>query len=39
LTPVFGLALAALLLREPVGVRDIGGLVAIAIGIALVQRG
>jgi drug/metabolite transporter (DMT)-like permease len=39
LTPVFGLALAALLLHEPVGVRDIGGLVAIALGIALVQRG
>jgi drug/metabolite transporter (DMT)-like permease len=38
LTPVFGLALAALLLREPVGVRDIGGLVAIALGISLVQR-
>jgi drug/metabolite transporter (DMT)-like permease len=39
LTPVFGLALAALLLHEPVGVRDIGGLAAIALGIALVQRG
>ncbi|MDB5070176.1 MAG: EamA family transporter [Candidatus Eremiobacteraeota bacterium] len=39
LTPVFGLALAALLLHEPVGIRDIGGLVAIALGIALVQRG
>ena len=38
LTPVFGLALAALLLHEPVGVRDIGGLVAIAAGISLVQR-
>jgi probable blue pigment (indigoidine) exporter len=38
LTPVFGLALAALLLHEPVGVRDIGGLAAIALGIALVQR-
>jgi drug/metabolite transporter (DMT)-like permease len=38
LTPVFGLALAALLLHEPVGLRDIGGLVAIALGIALVQR-
>ena len=38
LTPVFGLALAALLLREPVGVRDIGGLIAIALGISLVQR-
>ncbi len=39
LTPVFGLALAALLLQEPVGVRDIGGLVAITAGIFLVQRG
>jgi drug/metabolite transporter (DMT)-like permease len=39
LTPVFGLALAALLLHEPVGVRDAGGLIAIALGIALVQRG
>jgi drug/metabolite transporter (DMT)-like permease len=39
LTPVFGLALAALLLHEPVSLRDIGGLVAIAAGISLVQRG
>jgi len=39
LTPVFGLALAALLLHEPVGPRDLGGLAAIALGIALVQRG
>ena len=39
LTPVFGLALAALLLHEPVGVRDLGGLAAIALGISLVQRG
>ena len=38
LTPVFGLALAALLLHEPVGVRDIGGLIAITAGIAFVQR-
>jgi drug/metabolite transporter (DMT)-like permease len=38
LTPVFGLALAALLLREPVTWRDAGGLVAIALGISLVQR-
>lgn len=38
LTPVFGLALAALLLHEPVGVRDLGGLIAIAAGISLVQR-
>jgi drug/metabolite transporter (DMT)-like permease len=39
LTPVFGLAIAALVLHEPVGVRDVGGLVGIALGIALVQRG
>jgi len=39
LTPVFGLALAALLLHEPVGARDLGGLAAIALGISLVQRG
>lgn len=39
LTPVFGLALAALLLHEPVGMHDVGGLAAIACGIALVQRG
>ena len=39
LTPVFGLALAALLLHEPVGLHDLGGLIAIALGIALVQRG
>jgi drug/metabolite transporter (DMT)-like permease len=38
LTPAFGLALAALLLREPVGWRDAGGLVAIALGISLAQR-
>ncbi len=38
LTPVFGLALAALLLHEPVGIRDLGGLIAIALGISLVQR-
>jgi drug/metabolite transporter (DMT)-like permease len=38
LTPVFGLGLAALLLHEPVGVRDLGGLAAIALGISLVQR-
>ncbi len=38
LTPVFGLALAALLLHEAVGVSDLVGLVAIAGGIALVQR-
>jgi drug/metabolite transporter (DMT)-like permease len=38
LTPIFGLALAALLLHEAVGLRDLGGLAAIALGIALVQR-
>ncbi len=38
LTPVFGLALAALLLHEPVHARDLFGLAAIAGGIALVQR-
>lgn len=38
LTPIFGLVLAFLLLHEPVGVRDIGGLVSIALGIFLVQR-
>jgi drug/metabolite transporter (DMT)-like permease len=38
LTPVFGLALAAVLLHEPVGVHDLAGLAAIALGIALVQR-
>ena len=39
LTPVFGLALGALLLHEPVSFRDLIGLAAIASGIALVQRG
>lgn len=38
LTPAFGLALAALLLHEPVGLRDIGGLAAITLGISLAQR-
>ncbi len=38
LTPVFGLALGALLLGEHVGWSDLAGLVAIACGIALVQR-
>ncbi|MGH7708315.1 MAG: DMT family transporter, partial [Vulcanimicrobiaceae bacterium] len=38
LTPVFGLALSAALLGEHVGPRDLLGLVAIAAGIALVQR-
>lgn len=39
LTPVFGLGLGALLLGEHVGVGDLPGLLAIAAGIALVQRG
>jgi drug/metabolite transporter (DMT)-like permease len=38
LTPVFGLALAAMILHEAVGLRDLGGLAAIALGITLVQR-
>ncbi len=38
LTPIAGLALAALLLAEPFGLRDILGLVAVAAGIALINR-
>ncbi len=38
LTPIFGLALAALLLGEPFGLRDALGLVAVATGIALINR-
>jgi len=38
LTPIFGLGLAALLLGEPVGPRDLLGLVAVAAGIALINR-
>ena len=38
LTPIFGLALAALILHEPVHASDLVGLAAIAGGIALVQR-
>ena len=38
LTPVFGLALGALLLGEHVGWSDLAGLACIACGIALVQR-
>jgi probable blue pigment (indigoidine) exporter len=38
LTPVFGLAIAALILHEAIGLRDLGGLAAIALGITLVQR-
>jgi drug/metabolite transporter (DMT)-like permease len=39
LTPIFGLAFGALLLGEPVGPGDALGLVAVAAGIVLVQRG
>ena len=39
LTPAFGLALSALLLHERVAPRDVAGLVAIAGGIVMVQRG
>ncbi len=38
LTPICGLLLAALLLNEPFGPRDALGLVAVAIGIALINR-
>ena len=38
LTPIFGLGLAALLLGEPFGPRDGIGLVAVAAGIALINR-
>jgi len=38
LTPIFGLALAALLLGEPFGARDLVGLAAVAVGIALIGR-
>ncbi len=38
LTPIFGLCIAYLILGEPVGTRDLGGLAAIALGIFLVQR-
>ncbi len=37
LTPIAGLALAALLLGEPFGARDLLGLVAVAAGIALIN--
>jgi drug/metabolite transporter (DMT)-like permease len=39
LTPVFGLAFAAILLHEPLYWRDALGLLAVAAGITLVQRG
>ncbi|MDB5075111.1 MAG: hypothetical protein JWO42_1290 [Chloroflexi bacterium] len=38
LTPIFGLGLAALLLGEPFGLRDGIGLLAVAAGIALINR-
>jgi len=38
LTPIFGLGLAAILLGEPFGPRDIIGLAAVAVGIALIGR-
>jgi drug/metabolite transporter (DMT)-like permease len=38
LTPVFGLALAAILLGEPFGVREAAGLLATAVGIGLINR-
>jgi drug/metabolite transporter (DMT)-like permease len=38
LTPIAGLALAALLLGEPFGLRELFGLVAVAAGIALINR-
>jgi drug/metabolite transporter (DMT)-like permease len=38
LTPLFGLGIAYVMLGEPVGPRDAGGLAAIALGIFLVQR-
>ena len=38
LTPICGLALAALLLGEPFGLRDGIGLAAVAAGIALINR-
>lgn len=39
LTPIFGLAFGALFLSEQVGPGDAIGLVAVALGILLVQRG
>lgn len=37
LSPVFGLGIASLF-GEPLSIRDLGGLIAIAFGIAIVQR-
>jgi drug/metabolite transporter (DMT)-like permease len=39
LTPIFGLAFGALFLGEVIGAGDLVGLVAVALGIVLVQRG
>ena len=39
LTPIFGLAFGALFLGETIGAGDLAGLVAVALGIVLVQRG
>ena len=39
LTPIFGLLFGAVLLGESVGLGDAIGLVAVAVGIVLVQRG
>src|SRR5207244_2161940 len=39
LTPIFGLAFGALLLGEAFGPDDAVGLMAVAMGILLVQRG
>ena len=38
LTPITGLALAAILLGEPFGLREAVGLAAVALGIALINR-
>ncbi|HZR42526.1 MAG TPA: DMT family transporter [Ktedonobacteraceae bacterium] len=38
LTPIVGLALAALLLGEPFGLREVLGMIAIATGIALINN-
>jgi drug/metabolite transporter (DMT)-like permease len=39
LTPIFGLLFGAALLGESIGPSDAFGLVAVAVGIVLVQRG
>jgi drug/metabolite transporter (DMT)-like permease len=38
LTPIFGLLIAAVVAHEPLQLRDVPGLLAITIGIALAQR-